>query len=236
MHFLELIKKDGNKMRANKLAGGIYLVIDPSMEEDSLFEKLGQVLKEGIAAVQIWDHWPIGIHKEELIKTICDLCHSYQVPVFINNEWKLLNSLSLDGVHFDSIPANYDQIKLQLVKGFLAGLTCNNDLSAVEWAEKNDFDYISFCSIFPSSTSTSCELVSFQTIEQARKITSIPIFLSGGIQLSNLHKLEDLDFDGVALVSGIMSSTSPAEATKQYSAQLTNKKYRSYTKLLNMKR
>jgi thiamine-phosphate pyrophosphorylase len=222
MHFLELIKKDGNKMEDIKLAGGIYLVIDPSMKETVLLEKLEQVLQEDIAVVQLWDHWAGDIHKEKIINSICDLCHSYKVPVFINNEWELLNSLPLDGVHFDSIPANYDQIKQSLPKGFLAGLTCNNDLSTVEWAEKNNLNYISFCSIFPSSTSTSCELVSFQTIEQARKITSMPMYLAGGIQLSNLSKLKELDFDGIALISGIMSSPNPAEATKQYSALLTN--------------
>lgn len=210
-------------MRAKVLAGGIYLVIDPSMEEIDLFEKLDQVLQEGIAIVQLWDHWPIGVHKERIISAICGLCHKYQVPVFINNEWELLNSLPLDGVHFDSIPQNYNQIKQCLPKGFLSGLTCNNDLSDVEWAEKNNLDYISFCSIFPSSTSTSCELVSYNTIKQARKLTSMPIYLAGGIQLSNLSKLEGIDFDGIALISGIMSSTNPAETTKQYSEQLANK-------------
>lgn len=225
---------DGNKMKVNKVSGGIYLVIDPSMDENALLEKLKLVLKEGIAVVQLWDHWPFGIQKERVIMSICDLCHKYHVPVFINNEWELLKSLPLDGVHFDSIPANYDQIKQRLPKEIMVGITCNNDLSAVEWADKNNIDYISFCSIFPSSTSTSCELVSLQTIEQARKITSIPIFLAGGIQLSNLHKLEDLDFDGVALVSGIMSSINPAETARQYSTQLTNRKYRSNTQLLNI--
>jgi thiamine-phosphate pyrophosphorylase len=210
-------------MKVNQLVGGLYLVIDPSMEEDALFEKLEQVLQEGISVVQLWDHWPLGIQKERIIKMICDLCHRYEVPVLINNEWELLNSLPLDGVHFDFIPANYNQIKQRLPKGFLAGLTCNNDLSVVEWAEKNNLDYISFCSIFPSSTSTSCELVSFDTIEQARKITSMPIYLAGGIQLSNFPELKKLDFDGIAIVSGIMSSANPAEATKQYSSLLTNK-------------
>lgn len=210
-------------MKDNKLAGGIYLVIDPSMEEGILFEKLEQVLQEGIAIVQLWDNWPQGTQKERLINSICDLCHRYQVPVFINNEWDLLNSLPLDGVHFDSIPADYDKIKQRLPKEVKIGLTCNNDLSAVEWAERNSLNYISFCSIFPSVTSNSCELVSFQTIEQARKITSMPIFLAGGIQLSNLPKLKGLDFDGIALISGIMSSVSPAEATKQYLALLPNK-------------
>ncbi len=223
MHFLGLIKRDGNKMKNTILAGGIYLVIDPSIKETVLFDKLEQVLQEGIAVVQLWDHWPVGIHKESIINAICDLCHSYQVPVFINNEWELLNSLPLDGVHFDSIPTDYDIIKQLLPKGFWAGLTCNNDLSAVEWAEKNNLNYISFCSIFPSSTSISCELVPFHTIEQARKITSMPIFLAGGIQLSNLSKLKDLDFEGIALVSGIMSSANPAEATKAFAALLTNR-------------
>jgi thiamine-phosphate pyrophosphorylase len=210
-------------MKDNKLTGGIYLVIDPSMEEGVLFKKLEQVLQEGIAIVQLWDNWPPAIQKERLIKAICDLCHSYQVPVFINNEWELLSSLPLDGVHFDSIPADYDKIKQRLLKDFMIGLTCNNDLSAVEWAENHSLDYISFCSIFPSVTSNSCELVSFQTIEDARKITSMPIYLAGGIQLSNLPKLKGLDFDGIALISGIMSSVDPAETTKQYLALLTNK-------------
>ena len=209
-------------MRVNQLVGGLYLVIDPSMEENALFEKLEQVLEEEISGVQLWDHWPQGIQKERIIKTVCDLCHRYQVPVFINNDWELLNSLPLDGVHFDSIPANYNQIKQRLPKGFMAGLTCNNDLSVVEWADQNHMDYISFCSIFPSSTSTSCELVSFQTLEQARKITSMPIYLAGGIQLSNLHHLIDLDFDGIALISGIMSSSNPAETTRKYLTLLKN--------------
>src|SRR5690554_6500597 len=185
---MEIIMKD------NKLAGGIYLVIDPSMEEGILFEKLEQVLQEGIAIVQLWDNWPQDIQKETLINAICDLCHRYEVPVFINNEWELLNSLPLDGVHFDSIPKDYDQIKLSVKKDFLAGITCNNDLSDIKWAEDKGMDYISFCSIFPSTTSNSCELVSFRTVEQARKITSIPIFLAGGIRLSNLNQLKSIDF------------------------------------------
>jgi thiamine-phosphate pyrophosphorylase len=210
-------------MRDHKPIGGIYLVIDPSMEERVLFEKLEQVLQEKIAIVQIWDNWPQGILKGKLINKICDLAHNYQVPVFINNEWELLKSLPLDGVHFDTIPADYDKIKQRLSKDFKTGITCNNDLSIIKWAEENNLDYISFCSMFPSATSNSCELVSFQTVEQARKITSIPIFLAGGIQLSNIAKLKSLDFDGIALVSGIMSSINPAETTKQYLKLLTNR-------------
>lgn len=202
------------------IKGGLYLVLDPSLNQTELLTKLDLALYGGISMVQIWDHWPSENNKKEIIHLICNLCHNYEVPVLINNEWELLYDLPLDGVHFDAIPNNLTAIKVKLNKEFLIGITCNNELEDIHWAEKQQIDYISFCSIFPSSTSTSCELVDFKTIEEAREITSIPLFLAGGIQESNLHSLKNLDYDGIALVSGIMSATNPAQVTKNYIAHL----------------
>jgi len=203
-------------MKRNKISGGIYLVLDPSLDRRKLLQNLEKSLSAGISVAQIWDNWQPSINKEEIIYEICSLCHQHQAPVFINNEWSLLKSLPLDGVHFDAIPDNYDQIKQSIGKGFLTGITCNNDLSVVEWADENQLNYISFCSVFPSSTSNSCELVSFENIRQTRQMTSLPIFLAGGIRLDNIKELRELDYDGVALVSGIMSAEKPGVVTKQY--------------------
>lgn len=211
-------------MKRNKIAGGIYLVIDPSMNQIKLIRRLEEALQAGVAIVQIWDNWQNVIDKEETIREICNLCHQYQVPVIINNEWMLLKSLPLDGVHFDEIPEDYDQIKQSIERDFLSGITCNNDLSIIEWADRNQLNYISFCSIFHSSTSNSCELVSFENIQRARQITSLPIFLAGGIRLNNMQELQELNYDGVALISGIMSAENPALVTKQYLELLKNKK------------
>src|SRR6185369_6565581 len=98
--------------------------------------------------------------------------------------------------------------------------TCNNDLAIVDWAMKQKLDYISFCSVFPSSTSNSCDLVSFDTIRRAREITSLPIFLAGGISPDNMKRLRELDFDGVAVISGIMNQDDPAQAAKKYLTEL----------------
>lgn len=203
-------------MERNKVSGGIYLVIDPSMNRTALLKKLEEALSAEISVVQIWDNWQNVINKEEIIDEVCAICHRYQIPAIINNDWSLLNSFPLDGVHFDIIPENFDQIRNNIGREFLSGITCNNDLSIIKWADQNQLNYISFCSVFQSSTSNSCELVSFDNIQQARQITSLPIFLAGGIQLGNMHKLQELNYDGVALVSGIMSAEDPAQITKQY--------------------
>lgn len=209
-------------MNGNKqISGGIYLVVDPSMNKSELLGRLFEILKEdNIAAVQIWDNFPASEEKVNLVEKICALCHKNTVPVFVNNEWQLLNSTNADGVHFDKIPINLDEIRAGINKECLIGITCNNDPGVIKWADENDLTYISFCSVFPSSTSNSCELVDFETIREARKITAMPIFLAGGIKPGNIRKLKDLDFQGVAVISGIMNSRDPVKAAKEYDKEL----------------
>lgn len=202
---------------------GIYLVIDPSMEEGLLLSKLSSALKEKLAAVQIWDNFKAEQNIPDLVQKVCKICLAKKVPVFINNRYELLSNTAIDGVHFDEIPENYSEIKAIVNKPFLSGLTCNNDLAWVQWASENQIDYISFCSIFPSSTSNSCDLVEFETIEQASEIFSKAIFLAGGIKPENIEKLSSLKYNGVAVVSGIMSSDTPDLAIKQYQEKLNRK-------------
>jgi len=209
-------------MSLKKIESGLYLVVDPSMDQVMLFHKLQQVLEHKLAAVQIWDHWLKKTDKEFVIEKICELCHAHHVPVMINNDWKLLDEFYLDGVHFDEIPGNLEEIRKNLGREFISGITCNNDLTVVDWATQNHLNYISFCSVFPSSTSNSCDLVSFDTIRKARQIISLPIFLAGGISLDNIGKLKELDFDGVAVISGIMSQDEPGLVAKKYLEQLSN--------------
>src|SRR6478609_2478695 len=99
------------EMSLKKILGGVYLVIDPSTDQAQLFSKLQQVLEQKISAVQIWDHWINPSDKDVIIKKIIDLCHLHLIPVLINNDWALLNELNLDGVHFDEIPNNVEEIK-----------------------------------------------------------------------------------------------------------------------------
>ena len=212
-----------NTLINREISSGIYLVIDPSMDELQLLNKLTLCLKERLAAVQIWDHFKAEQNIGALIKKVCNLCHVKKVPVLINNRWELLNDFLLDGVHFDEIPENYTAMKKSINKPFLCGLTCNNDLTVVGWASENKLDYISFCSIFPSSTANSCELVDFNTIHQAAKMYSLPIFLAGGIKPENIHKLKELNYTGIAVISGIMSSDKPDESIKKYQVKLNDK-------------
>ncbi|RTE51847.1 thiamine phosphate synthase [Arenibacter aquaticus] len=212
-----------NAGQKRKMGSGIYLIIDPSMDEKVLLNKLDICLNERLAAVQIWDNFKDTQDITTLICKICDLCHAKNVPVLINNQWGLLNKTDLDGIHFDIIPEDYEEIKAGVNKSFISGLTCNNDLSWVEWANRNNLDYISFCSVFPSQTANSCEIVHFNTIQKASKHYDLPIYLAGGITANNLGQLKGLNFKGIAVVSGIMGATNPSESINNYLKELNKK-------------
>ncbi len=207
-------------IKKQQIKEGLYLVVDPEMEKTVLIDKLRQIMeKSEIAAVQVWDNFKNIENQISLINEICKICKNYKVPVLLNNNWNLLSRTEASGVHFDEIPNNFKEIKKNISANALLGLTCNNDLETVRWAETNMLDYISFCSIFPSSTANSCDLVDFEIIKEARKITEMPIFLAGGIKPSNMHLLKELDFEGVAVISGIMSAENPSISAENYNSE-----------------
>lgn len=202
-------------------------MLNPAMDTPLLLNRLKQALEGGVQVLQIWNNWPGSFHlaeKQALIKAICDISSVYEVPLLINEEWQLLKDSGLAGVHFDQIPENYEAIKSGIKRDFIAGITCSNNLKVVEWAEQNQLDYISFCAMFPSSSAGSCEIVRPETVKKAREITHMPLFISGGITAGNMTSLKDLDFSGVAVISGILNADAPKKSALAYTHALNQLK------------
>lgn len=210
-----------------EITGGVYLVVDPAMDRSLLLSKLAPALKTGITAVQIWNNWLPGTDKGSYIAAVSGLCRAYSVPLFIGNDWELLiDSPDLDGVHFDSVPENYAEIKRKVGRPFMAGITCSGDLDIVRWANKNEFAYVSFCAMFPSTSAGSCTIVMPSAVREARGITDLPLFVSGGITPENILSLRKLTpFDGVAVISGIMSADDTSLKVRSYQEALNSTKH-----------
>jgi len=206
-----------------KITGGVYLVIDPAMESSLMLSRLEAALKAGINAVQLWNNWLPGADKQAYIAAVSEICRSYRVPLLIDNDWELLiGSPYLDGVHFDALPHDYNEIKRKIARPFLAGITCSGELDVVRWADKNRLDYISFCAMFPSASAGSCTIVMPSLVKAAAELTNMPLFVSGGITPENMLSLRQLTpFDGVAVISGIMSAADPFTKVKLYQNALS---------------
>lgn len=210
-----------------EIRGGLYLVVDPMPTLQAIVSKIKSALKGGVDVIQIWDNWSSHSSQEEYIPEICNLAHEYNVPVLINNHWEWLEKFPLDGVHFDAAVTDLRQIKNEIGRPFSVGITCGNDLMQVDWAIDNKVDYISFCSMFPSPTSNSCELVRPDIVRHARARTNIPIYVSGGVTIDNLPSLMNLGIDGVAIVSEIMKAENPQLAATKFKLFFNNQTLRN---------
>lgn len=202
-----------------KVQGGIYLIADINLEESELFQKLEQALANGVSILQIYNTTDDQTCLQKVNK-VCTLCYKYKVPVLVSNHWEILLNSSLDGVHFDDTPKNIEDIEQKAGRKLIKGITAGNDLATIAWAEDHNFDYVSFCSMFPSPSAGACEIVSFETVKKAREITKMPLFVAGGINLGNVKSLADLPIDGVAVISGIMASEDAATSTKNFKSEL----------------
>ena len=149
---------------------GVYLVIDPDKDKSELINQLLKIKDQKLSAIQIWDNFKPERTYTDLLSSIKQLFKDSDTPIFINNRIDLMVEFGFDGVHFDEIPIHKKEIEAQINRPFLKGLTLTNDLDALLEESDWQFDYVSFCSIFQSPTSNSCELVDFETIERCKEL------------------------------------------------------------------
>lgn len=188
---------------------GLYIVVAP----ETPLEKVEKALRGGADIVQIW----LGTKADRAwARQVLELARRYQVPVLVNNDVNLAAEIKADGVHIDGDRPPPQEIRKELGPQTLVGVTCGNDLNKVLWAEKSGADYISFCSIFPSSSVDECEIVSLVTVKRAKRLVEIPVFASGGITLQNAPQVLAAGADGLALISAIFNAPDPEQAARSF--------------------
>lgn len=202
-----------------KVKGGVYLVIDPYDGIETILPKVKAALAGGVDVLQIWNHWHEDQDRKTFIDSITSIAHAVDVPVLINEAWHWLESTVLDGVHFDDIPTDWDVIRDTLKRPFLTGITCGNDEARIGWAIRFA-DYISFCSMFPSSSADVCEIVLPEVVAETRRQTNLPIFAAGGITPASINTLLPLGINGVAVISAILKADDPSRAAHDFKEAL----------------
>lgn len=216
-----------------KIKGGLYFVVDISAVEKLGLEKLCEIveraIKGGVDVIQIWadkSKWEIEFAKlSEATKKLIEIAHKYDVPVLIANDVELCVKFNADGVHLDGyeIPdKSCDEIRKIIGYDKIIGITCGNDIKKIEWAKENKVDYISFCSIFPTSSVDSCEIVPLEMIRKAKEILgeNIPVFASGGITIENVDDVITAGADGVAVISAIMKAENPEKISSEFKRKI----------------
>lgn len=178
----------------------VYLLIDATLNLEKVQSKLEKVLPL-LSKIQLYHTQRIY---PEYLKEWLDWLNSFDIPCFVYQNTSVLEFNEKVGIHLDNVE-DLSDTEIRLERKIRKGVTVGNDIEKIKRAEQLGYDYISFCSVFPSESAEVCELVNREIIQQARKYFSGEIFLAGGINTDTKKQLQGLDYDGVAVISAIMS-------------------------------
>ena len=195
---------------------GLYLVVDATMPHRKILDVVEKALKGGVDVLQLWKAWQNRFKTIGLARQLLNLANNYGVPLIINNDLQLAKDVEAHGVHMDGYDVIPADVRKVLNEQSIVGYTVGNDLKWLKWAENVGADYVSFCSVFPTTSVTQCEIIPLNTIRSAKSATHIPVFASGGINLSNVHLVLETGVDGIAVISSILKAQDPEQAAKSF--------------------
>lgn len=211
-------------MKAGRLKlPSLYLVVDTTIPEQKLLSIVEQCVEGGVDILQLWGERKNSSSLLRIGQEVLSVARRHGVLCLVGDDIELCRQLGADGVHFDgyATPSVTPlEVKQQLGSDTIIGLTCGNSTEKLRWAENHGADYVSFCSVFPTSSVDSCEIVPLEMIRTAKQIITIPVFASGGITVENVEGVFEAGADGIAVVSALLYADNPKDAAMSFKRRM----------------
>ncbi len=197
------------------------MVIDPTLLEAHLLWSVEEGLKGGVDILQVWNPWKDRRHIVELSAKIGRLAKHYDAPLIVDNDLRLAEEISADGLHLEQDNMTPTEVRQTLGNGAYVGYTVGNDIRKGIKAAEEGANYVSFCAIFPSPSVTDCEIVPLDRIREIKQRVTISVFASGGINAQNAGQVVAAGADGIAVISAILKASDPRMAARELKAVIT---------------
>lgn len=198
----------------SRFTSTLYLVTDRQLAKKPIEIVVEEAIKGGVDCVQLREKNIDTKEFVEIAQTIKSITERYNVPLIINDRIDVALAVQAYGVHLgqDDMPLNIAR-KL-LPHSMVIGISVSTVNEAIE-AEKGGADYIGAGSVFPTSTKDDISgIIGLEGLQEIKKAVSIPVVAIGGIQIHNAESVLQHGADCLAVVSAIVSSDNPYEASK----------------------
>ena len=149
-------------------------------------------------------------------KKIKKICKKYKVNFLVNDDPLLSKKIDADGCHLGQKDMNIKEARKILGKKII-GITCHNSIKLAKKAIKAKADYIAFGAFNETKTKKVKYKASIRLLDQAKKLTNIPLVAIGGINSKNYKNLLLNKANFLAISSYIWNNKKykPIEATKK---------------------
>lgn len=198
----------------------LYAVTDRThLNGKTLAEAVELAIQGGVTCVQLREK---NISYNEYISKaveIREICHKYDVPLIINDNYRVALASGADGVHVGIEDTAVSEIRKNVGDNFIIGATAKT-IEQAQKAQKDGADYLGVGAVFPSPTKTNAIRITPEKLTEICKSISIPVVAIGGINLENIHLIKNCGQSGIAVVSALFSQDDIKESAERLISEL----------------
>lgn len=193
----------------------LYLVTNrDKLSDEEFFDVIEKSLKGGVTLIQLREKTAPAREVIEIAKKLKNLCHSYDVPLLVDDRVDIALAADLDGVHLGNEDMDVADARKILGDDKIIGSTAKT----LDWAiaeEKKGADYLGVGAIFETKTHVKTTRTSVETLKEINQNISIPTVAIGGLNYENIDILKDSGASGISVVRAIMDSKNPEEDARK---------------------
>tara|TARA_B100001167_G_C16773683_1_gene309302 strand:- start:3598 stop:4218 length:621 start_codon:yes stop_codon:yes gene_type:complete len=194
----------------NKNLKGLYAITSSNLKDEALLKKIRELLELGINIVQFRDKIHEFDKKLILAKKIKKICENFNSIFIVNDDPLLAKEAKADGVHIGQDDITYNEAREILGPNSIIGISCQNDLNLALNAESLGANYVSFGSVFNTTTKKNTVRCSISQLKSLASSINLPSVAIGGINKTNLQEVKST-VDMYAISSGLFEENSLEE-------------------------
>ena len=211
---------------SRRFPSGLYGVTPHWQGPDQLESAVRAAAAGGMTVLQFRHKSPDTDERESLARHLLGVCHSLQIPLIVNDDWRLAQRIGAHGVHLGKDDDDPAMVRAALDPDCLLGVSCYDDLNRARQMLETGVDYVAFGAMFTSGTKPHAPGAALQTLTEARALvqTTAPqtaVVAIGGITVDNAASVLAAGADSLAVVGGLFLAPDIEATARSFSALLT---------------
>jgi len=203
----------------------LYVILDAALITSPERDCALSLAEAGVRLLQYRNKSALARQYLSMSCELADALRPHGASFFVNDRPDVAFLSGARGVHVGQDDLEVEQARRVVGRDKLVGVSTHN-LEQFERAAASSADYIAVGPVFSTSSKANPDpVVGLDFIRKTRRLTDKPVIAIGGITLKRAASAIEAGADSVAVISGILSASDPAQRAREYINTLETAKH-----------
>lgn len=179
-----------------------------------------RAIEGGARFFQLRDKGLAGEHRRQMAVRLLDLLEAHHGRLLVNGDAQMAHDVGAHGVHRPAAGPPVGQLRAELVRPGLVGVSCHS-LAEARQAASEGADFVTLSPIFPTDSKPGYgPPLGLETLAEVCEAVEVPVYALAGVTPERVAECREAGAYGAAVMGGIMHAEDPRAATGAYCAAL----------------